>query len=317
MRTAAIRLTLRLGRTELFAFGAVLIVLIVAGFLVSAWADSLAPSAACRAETGSQSAACAVASAEWYSATQRTGVLGGLLVFVSFAAALFLGVPIVARELERGTTRLAWSLAPSRVRWYLARILPILGILAVLTFLAGAAVDRTTGVSGQSVDWDPANDFSAFGYRGVLLACRAIFIFAVGVLVGSLLARSLPAIILATIVATVGLVGGERVHQMLLATEAVAVAQSGDGLDVVSNRDLWIDQKFQLPDGSLVDWAYFGSIGEEPYDIDGNPRYPIVTLVIPGERYRFVETRQAIVLLGGSAVALLGGAAVVRRRRPG
>ena len=50
----------------------------------------------------------------------------GLLIFLSFAAGLFLGVPVVARELERGTARLAWSLAPSRMRWYLARLLPLL-----------------------------------------------------------------------------------------------------------------------------------------------------------------------------------------------
>ena len=61
----------------------------------------------------------------------------GLLIFLSFAAGLFLGVPIVARELERGTARLAWSLAPSRMRWFLARMLPILVVLALVTFLGG------------------------------------------------------------------------------------------------------------------------------------------------------------------------------------
>ena len=79
----------------------------------------------------------------WYAA--QNGVAGlsvGLLIFLSFAAGLFLGVPVVARELERGTARLAWSLAPSRMRWYLARLLPLLVLLAIVTFLAGIAADR-------------------------------------------------------------------------------------------------------------------------------------------------------------------------------
>ena len=42
-----------------------------------------------------------------------------------------------------------------------------------------------------------------------------------------------------------------------------------------------------------------------------------VNLVIPGERYRFVEAREAAVLIGGSLVALLLAGLVVARRRPG
>ena len=37
------------------------------------------------------------------------------------------------------------------------------------------------------------------------------------------------------------------------------------------------------------------------------PKYPIVMLVVPGERYRFVETREALALAGGSLVALRPG----------
>ena len=43
----------------------------------------------------------------------------------------------------------------------------------------------------------------------------------------------------------------------------------------------------------------------------------MVNLVIPGERYRFVEAREAGVLIGGSLVALLIAGFVVVRRRPG
>ena len=67
---------------------------------------------------------------------------------------------------------------------------------------------------------------------------------------------------------------------------------------------MYIDSKFQLPDGTLVGWEYFGDQGPI-YDENGNSQYPQVTLVIPGERYRFVEAREALALAGGSLVALL------------
>jgi len=40
-------------------------------------------------------------------------------------------------------------------------------------------------------------------------------------------------------------------------------------------------------------------------------------LVIPGERYGFVQAREALVLAVGSFVALLVAGFVVARRRPG
>jgi hypothetical protein len=42
-----------------------------------------------------------------------------------------------------------------------------------------------------------------------------------------------------------------------------------------------------------------------------------VSIVVPGERFRFVESREALVLAGGTLVALLLAGFVVSRRRPG
>ena len=190
----------------------------------------------------------------------------GLLIFLSFAAGLFLGVPIVARELERGTARLAWSLAPSRMRWFLARMLPVLVLLAILTFVAGIATDRY--VASTTAETDLSNSFTGFGFRGLLIASRAVFVFAVGVAVGAIVARALPAVILAAVIATIGLAGGERVHQMILASEAVAIPMDPNNNNP-SQGDLYIDQKFVLPDGTLVDYGYFG--GADPYDESGCP----------------------------------------------
>ena len=308
------RLTLRLSRFELLACGGFVGLFIVATVLTAARIDAVRPPIECLVNFDAPPLGCDLKSNAWYQA--QTGVAGlsmGLLVFLSFAAGLFLGVPIVARELERGTARLAWSLAPSRMRWYLARMLPVLIVLALITFLAGIAAERY--VAATTAETDLANSFTNFGFRGLLIASRAVFIFAIAVAVGSIVARALPAVILAAVIATIGLAGGERFHQMILASEAVAIPMDQNGNNNPAPGDLFIDQKFVLPDGTLVDYGYFG--GADPYDENGNPKYPIVMLVVPGERYRFVEAREALALAGGSLVALMLAGFVVSRRRPG
>ena len=100
-------------------------------------------------------------------------------------------------------------------------------------------------------------------------------------------------------------------QQAILATETVATDPS-----VVAAGDLWIDQRFRLPDGSLVGWAYFEGSEEQLYYENGNSRYPEVAMVVPGGKYRFAETREAIALFGASAVALGVAGLLVRRRRP-
>lgn len=315
-----VRLTLRLGRFELIAFSALVLGSVVAAFAASAWIDSLRPGPECLPafnEFTESSPACQAALDAWYSA--RGGLVGGLVpalvVFLPLAAGLFLGVPIVARELERGTTRLAWSLAPSRLRWYLARLVPVLVIVAVITFGAGVAADRILAANEPGIDL--ANSFAAFGFRGVLLASRAVFIFALAVAVGAVIARALPSVIIATIIAAVGLTGGQQVHQEILKGEAVAIPIDEQNFNGGGGGHMYFDQKFVLPDGTLVGYEYFGNDDTGPYDEQGNPKYPMVAIVVPGERYRFVETREALALAGGSLVSLMLAAFVVSRRRPG
>ena len=323
MNRESLRLSLRLSRFELMAFGGIILGLVVATVIAAAWVDSLRPAPACfasRSDFGvggpvlSSGAACEAAFQAWYSASSGfTGLGAGLLTFLSFAAAVFLGVPIVAREVERGTSRLAWSMAPSRMRWFLARMVPILIALAVITFLAGVAIDRYAAAASQ--DPDLTKSFTLFGFRGLLIASRAIFIFAVAVAVGAIFAQALPAVIITAVVATVGLAGGERVHEMILRNEAIAVPINPDGSGPATVGAMYFDQRFVLPDGSVVGYEYFGNTS--PYDDNGNPKYPMVSIVVPGERYRSVETREAVVLAGGSLAALILAGFVVSRRRPG
>jgi hypothetical protein len=309
------RITLRLHRFELIAFGAALGGLAAATFLAAAYLAGLTPGPECLSTTET-TLACQRAQ-EAFSTAQ--GSLAGLLLtpllLVTYATGLFLGVPVIARELERGTVRLAWWLAPSRGRWYLGRVLPILVAVVALTFAAGVAVDRFFAVSSPGID--VSKSFDGYGIRGGLLAARALFIFGIAVVVGSVVGRALPAIIIAALVATIGLVGGLQVQDRILRAEAVPIeVNANDEFGGYGVGDKFIDQRFRLPDGTLVGYEYFGD-GSPPTDEFGNVTYPTVNLVIPGERYRFVEAREALALAGAAIVALLLAAGVVARRRPG
>jgi hypothetical protein len=311
-----IRTTLRLHRFELVAFGLAFLVFAGGTVLAAMWIATLTPPLGCFGiEDGSESPtilACRVTKRAFDEAVGMTFGLTAPLLAITFVVGLFLGVPLVARELERGTTRLTWSLVPSRWRWYVTTVAPIAAILLLFAFAGGAALDRFFAAARPTVD--AANSFEGYGARGGLgLAARAFFIFGIGVAMGAIVGRSWPALIVGAIVVTIALGAGERLHQdMLLRSEAVLAGQSDGSYD---QGDLYIDQRIELPDGTLVGWEYFSGDDQELWDENGNPRYPMYDLVVPGERYRFVEAREAAILfLGGLVAVAVGGVAVGRRR---
>ena len=314
MTLRRIRLTLRLHRFEVFAFGVSLIVLSIAAFIAATYIDSLKPGAECYSNTGDVSAACQHAF-DAYNAAQ--GSLGALLgaptLIVTSVIGLFLGVPIVGREIERGTTRLAWSLGSSRWRWYLSRVLPMAVVVVVASFIAGVAMDRYFAASTPNQDL--TQSFAGYGSRGGLLAARALFLFGVSVVAGALIGRALPAVIVAGLLCGVALAAGENFYQsVLLRQEAVPVAMADYSYQ--GNQPLFFDMRWQLADGTLVGYEYFGNQGP-PYDNDtGQPVYPEFQLVVPGTQYRWVEAREAAALVGGSIIAIIFGGFVVQHRRP-
>jgi len=104
---------------------------------------------------------------------------------------IFWGAPLIARELEAGTHRLAWTQSVTRGRW-----------LAVKLGLAGLASVATAGLLSLMVTWwsSPFDrigmnrlDPSVFGQRGIAPVGYAAFAFALGVTAGMLIRRTLPA----------------------------------------------------------------------------------------------------------------------------
>jgi hypothetical protein len=297
-------------RFEIVAIALASIGLMIAAFVVAGRLDAVG-FGPCLEPTDSLPAMCEALGRTWNAIeTSEAPPVQGFMALLPYAAGLFLGAPLIAREIERGTTRLAWSISPSRGRWYLARMLPVVVAVVVLTYGVGFAADRLAGAVSPGIDM--ANAFEPYGTRGVLVAMTALVMTAGAIGLGAVIGRVLPTIILALILGSLGLNLVAKVHQRYTAGEAIFV----DDVQV-ARGDRYIDQFFRLPDGRLVGWEGLVAFDPSIATSETPPSYPTVALVVPGVRYRAVEAREAAVLGGIAIVMLAGTGLIVQRRRPG
>jgi hypothetical protein len=311
-----VRHAFRLQRFELVGFGVLLGVLAVAGLAVAGMLDATGYGALCDPMAAGNPPECESMGRRYYDLqSDAVPLVQGLLLAVPYLLGLLAGPPLVARELERGTGRLAWSLAPSRVRWFMARLAPILAAVFILALLAGLTLDRLTAAMEPRTD--VFQSFASFGGRGGVLAARATFVFAIGVAVGAVLGRTLPALLVTAVIGWVALAGGSHVHGLWLAAEAVYVDdETGAGLPGA----MFIDQRLRDPSGRVLTWdeAYAAMPPDAADDAEFPPAgWSYVTLLVPGERYPFVQAREVAALGGASLVAVGIAAGAVARRRPG
>jgi len=113
---------------------------------------------------------------------------------------IFWGAPLIARELEAGTHRLVWTQSITRTRW-----------LAVKLGLTGLAAMVAAGLGSLAVTWwsgpvdKSAPNFARmepllFDARGIAPIGYAAFAFALGVTVGMLVRRTVPAMAITLVV---------------------------------------------------------------------------------------------------------------------
>jgi hypothetical protein len=113
-----------------------------------------------------------------------------ILVIVTPAlVGIFWGAPLVAREFETRTNRLAWTQSVTRTRWFIVKVT-----------LVGAVALATTGLVSLMVTWwaTPSdrlrNDpFNFFDKRDIVPVAYALFAFALGVAMGVVIRRTVPA----------------------------------------------------------------------------------------------------------------------------
>ena len=118
------------------------------------------------------------------------GWLGVLTVAVPGLIGVFWGAPLVAREIEQGTFRLAWTQSVTRSRW-LAAQLAVAGLASVV--VAGAVSWMVTWWS-QLQDSVSDDAFRFFDQRNVVPMGYALVALLLGVTAGVFVRRVMPAI---------------------------------------------------------------------------------------------------------------------------
>jgi hypothetical protein len=140
-----------------------------------------------------RSAACGLASSlftnDYYPFAQT---MTGFLQVVPVLAGVFLGGPALARELETGTFRFAWTQGCGRMRWVIAKLV-----------LLGASVTLAAEALSLIFSWyfqpwfarglDGVLAPQLFDLRGIDFAAWTLLAFALGVAAGALIRRTVPA----------------------------------------------------------------------------------------------------------------------------
>ena len=107
---------------------------------------------------------------------------------------LFWGAPLVARELEAGTHRLVWNQSVTRTRWLGVKLALVGLAVATAAGLVTWTIDRWSAPIAAASLREPRFPFSiTFSSSGVVPVAYALFAFVLGVAVGMLVRRPLPA----------------------------------------------------------------------------------------------------------------------------
>ncbi|MFJ8858785.1 hypothetical protein ACIRD8_10140 [Streptomyces sp. NPDC102451] len=154
-------------------------------------------------------------------------VYAGLLMLVlPVLVGAFAAGPLIARELETGTYRLAWSQSVSPARWLAAKLaVPTVLLLAGVSVLS-AAFSWVRGRTGTEypADWYDAPVYATVGTAPL---AHALLGLTVGALTGLLVRRTVPAMALAALAVTAVLTAIGTVRKSLWPTEFALGALDG------------------------------------------------------------------------------------------
>ena len=118
------------------------------------------------------------------------------LILLPALVGAFIGAPLLARELEHGTYKLAWTQTVTRRRWLLSKTM-LLAVAVLVGALLLSAVIMWWRRPFDSVDGRMSP--SGFEVEGLVVPAYAVFALTLGVFAGAALRRSIPAIFAALV----------------------------------------------------------------------------------------------------------------------
>jgi hypothetical protein len=253
------------------------------------------------------------------------GVL--LIIVAPVLMGLFWGAPLIAREVAEGTHRIAWNQSVTRTRWTIVK-LGLVGLAAISTAgllslmvtwwaspidaasLAGGSAQAGTGGNGVHITFNGFGearlDPVIFDARGVAPLGYAALAFALGVTVGVLLRRTLPAMAL-TLVAFVAIQvlmpNFVRPHLLPPAhfTAPLSTQHGQVGTNVGTGiTDIQLTGSFAKPGAWVLSDTVITPSGAQPSDIIMTPAGPEFTVLpractpTPGSGFNPVPCRETL-----------------------
>ncbi|MGH3401647.1 MAG: ABC transporter permease subunit [Streptosporangiaceae bacterium] len=190
------------------------------------------------------SPACEYQQNDFASTYFASETMTALLQVVPVLIGAFAGAPVLAREMETGTFRYAWTQGFERWRWTVAKLVLLAVTVAVAAGAFGVLFSWYYGpffTQGAETPFAP----TVFDLRGVALPAWTLAAFAIGALAGMLIRRVVPAIA-ATLAA----------WSVLAITAALYLRQHYMTPLVVSNTDLpgsaWVTSQWYTQGGKRV-----------------------------------------------------------------
>ncbi|MER5427533.1 transporter [Streptomyces sp. NPDC002588] len=176
------------------------------------------------------------------SGSDRTVYYTGLVAVLAVPAVIgmFWGAPLVSRELETGTHYLAWNQGVTRTRWLATKLglggaaaMTAAGLASLAVSWWSSPIDRAVNGGGATDTYFPRLDPVAFVARGVAPVAHAAFAFVLGVALGLVIRRTLPAMATTLAVyAAVQIVVPLWIRPHLAATDRTTVPIEPDGAPI-------------------------------------------------------------------------------------
>jgi hypothetical protein len=151
--------------------------------------------------------------------------LGVIVVVIPGLVGIFWGAPLVAREIETGTFRLAWTQSITRTRWLAVR----LGVIGLASMAVAGLLSLIVSWWASPLDRANLGLFGTFDQRDIVPIGYVAFAFALGVTAGLLIRRTLPAMVatlVSFVVARIAITYWVRPHLFAPMHQASAITSS-------------------------------------------------------------------------------------------
>ena len=245
--------------------------------------------------------------------------VSSLLFAVPVLLGMFLGAPALARELENGTFRFAWTQGAGRTRWAVST-------LVVPALLVTAATGAVTAIfwwyfrpflaDGQVSEMLPL----AFALLGVAFAAWTLLAYSVAAFLGTLFRRTVPAMAVTLVVYIALALATATALRPHYATPVTVRGWNNGGVWVISS---WV----KAPDGRVLNQSAQNSLAQRlPASVQNSPSpdaftswltqhgYTLWQSVQPDSRFWQFQLTEGAWLLVVSALLIAATVGLVRRR---